>query len=349
MTGRLGTALASCGPARLARTTSTTRVGLIGLAVARIGLACIALLNYAVHFADRQYLWGPDGVWPWEVFVEQLDTDGSFSLYALSSSATVFDLLYLGGVLAALLFLLGVLPRVTALVHWAFLWSLYERNPSLLDGGDNLTYVLLPLFCLVESNRYLAIGAAERRERLAAALPSVAPTSVRRMLVTQLHNVAWLTMVGQIVVVYVLSGLYKAGGELWQNGSALYYAMRTDEFRWPGLSEHFYENALFVGTGTWFTVGFQLAFPFLLFSRTGRALAFTGAVLLHLQIAVFMGIVTFSLTMIFSEAVIVDDATYRRVAALSRGLRRTVRGRLGARGRGTPPRPATTEPETTHG
>jgi hypothetical protein len=136
--------------------------------------------------------------------------------------------------------------------------------------------------------------------------------------VTLLHNAALLAVIGQVCVLYLASALYKTQGELWQNGTAVYYMMRVQDFTLPGVSEVFYRNSLFVTAGTYGTVLFQLAFPFLLLNRWTRLLALGGAIAMHGAIALLMGLVTFSWVMITVELPLLGD---RRIEAIGAWLR----------------------------
>ncbi|MEJ8643319.1 hypothetical protein WKI68_21860 [Streptomyces sp. MS1.HAVA.3] len=52
-----------------------------------------------------------------------------------------FEIVFHAGMLAALAVTCGVGGRLGLAVHWALLWSVYQRQPVLLDGGDNLAYL----------------------------------------------------------------------------------------------------------------------------------------------------------------------------------------------------------------
>ncbi|MGW4518932.1 hypothetical protein ACWEO4_45275 [Streptomyces sp. NPDC004393] len=60
----------------------------------RAVLGLVGLMFYISQYADRDYLFGPDAVLPWREFVAQLHNDGSFSLYAWSSSEAWFQLVF---------------------------------------------------------------------------------------------------------------------------------------------------------------------------------------------------------------------------------------------------------------
>lgn len=285
---------------------SARRVNLIGAALVRVGLGATMLYIYAVHYRDRDYLWGPNGVWEWSSFRAQPGP----SFYALTTDPVWFQVIFHLGILCTLLFALGWRTRFTTPLMWMFTWSLQQRNPMILDGGDNLMILVLVYLMLVDTGQHLAIDATRRRTT------SVDRDRLPYRIGTLLHNAGLAAVVLQVVVVYWASGMYKVQGELWQNGTALYYIMRVSEFTWPGWSELVWRNGLLVGLLTHATVLFQIAFPLLLLRRETRVLAVLGGIALHGGIAVFMGLISFSAVMISTELVIISDRRYRQISRL---------------------------------
>jgi Vitamin K-dependent gamma-carboxylase len=291
---------------------STQRYGVVAAGLMRISLGLVCLSFYVLHYVDRWYLFGPDAVWSWDNFTGALDDGGGLSLYEVSRSDVWFTVLFHVGILVTVLFIVGWRTRAIVPLHWALTWSLFQRNPVLLDGGDNVMIIALAYLIAVDCGARLSVDAARRR----AAPPG---EGARSRVVTLLHNAGMAAIVAQVCVLYMASALYKAQGELWQNGTALYYVLRVQDFTLPGVSELFYRNAFFVTAATYGTVLFQLAFPFLLFNRWTRACAFVGAVLMHGGIAFLMGLLTFSWVMITLELPLLGD---RRLVSVGAWLRR---------------------------
>ncbi len=189
---------------------------------------------------------------PHEDFTAQLT---GFSLYTLSASPWYFQLVYHLGIAAALAVMLGVGGRPGLALHWALLWSVYQRQPGLLDGGDNLAYVVIPFLLLTRCYDRFSLPTG-----LASRLTRRLPGHLRAMSVP-FHNLGVLMVAAQICLVYVVSGLYKVMGEEWQDGTALFYIMRVAEFELPGWSHLVYENDVLVVLGTYGTVAFLVYFP----------------------------------------------------------------------------------------
>src|SRR5690606_202147 len=82
-----------------------------------------------------------------------------------------------------------------------------------------------------------------------------------------LHNAAVCAIAIQLIIVYFTSGIYKVMGSMWQEGTAVYYAMRVQDYIWPGVSEWIWQSETLVVFLTYSSVLFQVAFPFFLLNR----------------------------------------------------------------------------------
>ncbi|KYF75164.1 HTTM domain-containing protein [Sorangium sp. So ce394] len=287
---------------------------LIGASLFRIVAGLTILHLYLANYYQRHYLYGPEGVWPFARSLEEARSAGAFSIYVLSRSPLYFEVVFHLGVLFAALWVVGFRTRLMSLLTYVGLWSLHQRNPVLLDGGDNVVRLALLYGIFAELGAHFSLDADRLRAQRERG------GEVQR-LKAMVHNAAILACAVQVCLVYGVAGLYKVQGELWQNGTALYYITRVGEFTWPGHSEGLYHSVALVTALTYATVAFQLGFPFLFaLNRHTRRLALAGAFLFHAGIAVMMGLGTFAAFMISVELALVSDAEYRAIGALSRRL-----------------------------
>jgi antimicrobial peptide system SdpB family protein len=281
----------------------------IGFSLFRVVAGALIVLEYLLNYAQRHYLFGPDGVLSWSTFLHQ---KRGFSLYQLSSEAWYFELVYHVGLLLALLWVTGFRSRWVTPLNYVFWFSLQQRNPLLWDGGDNLMRL-----CLV----YAMFADVGQHFRLFGGGSSPRPDGLWSRMQGLTHNAALLCFALQVSLVYFVAGLTKVQGETWQNGTALYYALWPDQFRFPGLSELLYENASFLVLVSHATVLFQVAFPFmLLLNRVSRRVAILMAITFHLGIAGVMGLFTFAGFMIAAELVLISNAGYGSLTATARQL-----------------------------
>ncbi|MBW1596333.1 HTTM domain-containing protein [Streptomyces sp. JJ38] len=287
-------------------------VSVLGVSATRALLGFVGLMYYVSQYSDRRYLFGPEGLLPREEFLDQLAQTGTFSLYAWSSSTVWFELVFHTGALTALAVMLGIGGRVGLALNWVFLWSIYQRQIVIIDGGENLAYVVIPLLMLTRCYDRFSFSTGTAR-RLAQRVPG----SVKA-LTTPLHNLGVVAVATQICLVYVVSGLYKVQGRSWQDGTALFYVLRVPEFTWPGVSELVYGNDLLVYLGTYATVLFLVYFPLGILVPALRPWAAVTSIGFHLSIALLMGLTSFALTMVACDLIFLSKGLDQALRAARR-------------------------------
>jgi predicted DCC family thiol-disulfide oxidoreductase YuxK len=278
---------------------------LIGASITRIMLGAWAVYYYLLHYPVRSLLWGPAGIWPYDRFIEHQQL---FSVWQLGPSPVLFEALYHLGIVIAVAYTLGLWPRVMGVLHWVMIWSLGERNPFIGDGGDNIMRIVLLFLILVNTGAYFSLKSPRPADA------TLSPTTSHQVAAV-IHNFGVLLILAQLSMLYMSTGLYKAMGELWQNGTALYYILRVEEFSWPGVADFVFRSPYFVVLGTYGTVLFEILFFPLLFNRWTRyALIVVGGVF-HLGITLFMGLVTFGWSMFSIYPLLLTDREYEGLTA----------------------------------
>ncbi|MFF9807369.1 HTTM domain-containing protein [Streptomyces coeruleorubidus] len=303
---------------------SSRPVSVLGVSAARALLGFVCFMYYVSQYSDRRYLFGPDGVLPHDDFVRQLRDSGTFSIYSWSSAPLWSDLVFHAGALVAMAVMLGIGGRCGLAVHWVFLWSIYQRQTVLLDGGENLAYLVIPMLMLTRCYDRLAFSTGTAR-RLTRRLPGGV-----RAVSTPLHNLGVVAICVQICLVYMVSGLYKVQGQVWQDGTALFYILRLPEFTLPGVSEHVYGNDLLVYAATYSSVLFQVYFPLGILVRRLRPWAALVSIGFHLSIAVLMGLTSFALTMVACDLIFLSGGIERTLTLARRAFKRVTRLRNGS-------------------
>nr|WP_281359019.1 HTTM domain-containing protein [Isoptericola chiayiensis] len=228
----------------------------------------------------------------------------------------------------AVLLTIGWRSRLVAPVFLVLWVSLLESSPLTGDQSDNIFRILLLYLCFADLGGRWSLD-ARRRARKAALHgaprpfgPLGTPTFNARaeQAGTLLHNFAVIMAGTQICLIYVASGLYKAQGALWQDGTAIYYPLQLSHYRpWPELADILVANPFMVAVVTYFSVFIQLFFPLMLLQRWTRLIAISGVLSMHVGIAVVMGLPFFSLFIMAGDCLFVRDSTFE---AVQRRLRR---------------------------
>lgn len=259
-----------------------------GLELFRWVAGCTILYQFASGLAARHFLFGPNGVYPLELAQET----ALFGLYGLVQSRFAFDLVYFGSMAVVVAWVAGwamPLSTLAVLIVWR---SMHDRLPGLADGGDNLIQLLLMYGLLC----HLGGRAARSRPRWFVRARGV------------LHNFGLMAIWTQTCIVYLVAGTTKLQGEAWLNGTALYYALSTDEYTTPALVEPLLESPVLLTLLAYVTVLFQVGFPFLVAGGAhARRVALAMAASFHLGIVVVMGLTSFGLFMIAADLTFMSD------------------------------------------
>jgi hypothetical protein len=290
----------------------------------RLGLGVLSLLFFVQHFQDRHFLWGVHGEIDWPFYAIAAAKD-PLALYAWSSSALWSELVYALSIFVCLWFIAGYFPQCSALCLFAVLHAAFQRNWDAIDGGHNIL-LLLVLYLALSNN-----PASKQKWRVEVLLTSLLPRigPFVRDFQAATHNAAVVLVLGQIWMLYFWSGFYKVAGDMWRNGTAVYYVMRVSEFNIPGISHLIYEHGLLITILTYSVVMLQLLFPLGMWVSRFKPYLFTGAVLFHLGIAFFMGLALFSFTMIVADLALFSDEAYAHIAIVLSKVRRNLPSVIG--------------------
>ncbi|AMM19820.1 hypothetical protein AX769_06200 [Frondihabitans sp. PAMC 28766] len=248
----------------------------------------------------------------------QLGSSGSFSIYALTPSPLFFQVAFHLGLVIAVAVTLGIGGRPILALHYVFLWSLYMTNSSFMDGGDALVAAAIPFLLLTRCYTNFTLNGL-RVTRSGHARPAGA-------LISALNNTGVLLIAAQLSIVYLMAGLYKVQGRLWQDGTALYYILRVPEFFWPGITPLVFSQGWLLVIGAYGTVLVSIFFPVLVWFRAGRPVAVLSMVGFHIAIGLLMGLTSFALIMIAADTVFVSqhvDGLRLRVRSYARRTSQT--------------------------
>lgn len=185
----------------------------------------------------------------------------------------------------------GWRPRLTAIPLW---WVLFGNQASLtvVDGGDQIAAVLALLLIphsLTDVRKWHWRPADQDRP---ASHPYQALFACVTLIVVQV----------QVAYIYINACLAKLGVPEWLDGSAIYYWLRDPMFGPAGalrsLSDLLFAQPIPVATVTWGTLFLEFGLGIaILLPRRARLILLPLGVLLHVAIAVTMGLWSFAFTM----------------------------------------------------
>ncbi len=268
-----------------------------GLRALQICIGLVLTFRVATEIPFASYLWGPQGV-----------SDASVTGPLGAAVGGVFDALFatalgpylvlLAVALAGFALIWGVSTRAACLIALAAFSALEFRMSALGDGGDNVIRIVLA---------YLVLTVPAGREARAGSLAA------------WFHNVGVVAIVAQVCVLYATSGLMKTYGEMWHQGTAMYYISQVEWISLPALRDAF-KIPIVTTIATYVPMLFMVTFPIAIFSRLKVWYVAIG-LSLHLGIAVMMGLLTFSTAMIGLELFLLNDTEYARLDGVLRAAR----------------------------
>jgi hypothetical protein len=188
------------------------------------------------------------------------------------------------------LFTIGLWTRVTAIVSFLLAVSYAHRATGALFGLDQILGFL---------TLYLAVGPSGAAFSLDQWLRDK-PAKLQAEAHSIMANIARRLMQVHLCVVYLFAGLAKLQGGSWWNGEAIWGAIASADYqtwdltwmaRWMWL----------VNLITLVALAWEVSYPFLIWNRHARPYYLALAVIVHLGIGLFMGMITFGLIMIIAN------------------------------------------------
>ena len=191
------------------------------LALARIGLGLVLLGDLVIRSLALRAHYTDLGVLPRESIGLSLNR-WRICLHLVSGSTGGQALLFLLAAVAAVALLVGYRTRLATVVCWVLTFSLQNRNPMVLTGGDTLLRCVLFWAC------FMPLGARFSLDRRLASGPQ--PKRLETPTVVGAGVAAWMV---QVWVVHFFAGALKTGAEWRSDFTALYYTLEIDQLQLP--------------------------------------------------------------------------------------------------------------------
>lgn len=296
---------------------------LYGLAVGRVVLGVTGIGLLLTNFSTRYYFAGSGSAWNGEG-VDPLSSFPKIWIFSLFRTVAfndvVFTLLYVVLGMLAVLVIVGFKSRIVIPVYFVGWVSFIELNDAVGDQGDNMYRIVLLTLIFTDTSARWSVDAWLRTQRPNSRLNfGGLRTIVPDWVSATVHNLALVSIACHVCFVYASGALFKAGGEPWRSGYAIYSPLKTIRFGvWPELSDLVLASAPLVAAICWSTIILQMIFPVALLHRVSRIIVLAGITGFHIGIAVLMGLPWFSLAMIAIDTIFIRDVTWRATGELFR-------------------------------
>ncbi|WP_164088401.1 HTTM domain-containing protein [Frondihabitans sp. 762G35] len=288
-----------------------------GLAVTRIIVGLVAFVQLAANWSTRSYTWGPGMAW-----TSQLGSPASdlphvwfFSFFdSINESRASFTAGYLLLAALALVIVAGWRTKIVLPIFLCLWVGFIDLNSLVHDQGDNIYRMLLIYLVFADTSSRFSVDAL-LRSRTPATLRNATRAGARYEPFSNiLHNLAIVVVTMHVSFIYMSGALYKAEGQTWQNGYAIFNPLHVMRFsNWPELADFITSLGPLVVALSWGTIVIQMMFLPMLLNRVTRILALMGIFGFHLGIAFFMGLPFFSFAMVAIDSIFIRDATWRKL------------------------------------
>jgi hypothetical protein len=263
-------------------TPQTAKVlGLYRIAIGLVTIYCFALFakDVTAFFSDR-------GLIPFSSVESNTHRD-FHTLFRWIGSPWAVKCALAALFLAGISFTVGFHTRTSAILLFLLVLSFHERNQQVLNGGDVVLRTQLFLFMFAPAGAALSLDNLIRRMRYPgeAAVPALVAPWAQRL------------MQFQVAVIYFVSAYAKWSGDLYRNGSAMYYVFGLIDFNVRGVERLMNYPVIYSGL-TFAMLFVEIAIPFLMWFRAARPYAFVMGLLLHLWIMIVMTIPVFGILMV---------------------------------------------------
>ena len=284
------------------------------LALFRIAFGLLVLVWALALLPDLLTFFGRDGIVPRSPDFDALERPWSWGLLNGSPSDTAVIAVYVALVLAALCVVAGFRTRLGAAIVFLAVLALERRNPYVFNAGDTLIRLMALYLLLSPAGASLSVDRLRRARERFWEFPARAPWALRLIQI-------------QLSVIYLATVWEKLQGETWKDGTAVSYALRTDDIQRIALPHALVDSPLVSGVLTYGTLATELAVGVLIWSRRARPFVIVPGILLHLFIDATLTAGLFSAAMLTAYIAFVPPETATRLilATRDRILRR--RGR----------------------
>lgn len=289
------------------------------LAVLRIATGGMLLYTHLVLATDLEAFLGPDS-WVNGQLAREIH-DGTFGqpegVWSYLWSIDSMSVLWVHQVIAILVtfcMMIGFLTRITAPLAWFIQLMFVHRLTGALFGLDQVTTMMAFYLMLSPCGSVYSIDACLRKRAnsnsasvgalKAWLFPDDSPARMVRV-ATRLAQI-------HLCVIYLFGGLWKARGEMWWDGTALWFAAVNYEYQSNDLTWIARYPVLFAGL-THLTVFWETFYCALVWPRWTRPLVLLTAVMVHGGIAIFLGMITFGTMMIVANGVFLFPETTRQI------------------------------------
>lgn len=252
-------------------------------------------LYISFHILKKVYLnWGST-----DLFVDRSIFISKYHDLLPFIETRVFDNIPISNIstiILAVFYAFGIGKNITALLLFFSMLLYFEPFLFIANGGDNLLYFILIYMVFTNSYKHFNIMQNYRSSSFSNII----------------SNLGVLSIMFHLCLAYFISGVHKMSADIWFNGVATYYIWQLERFNAP-INSIFFKNAFIIAFSTYFTILFEVLFPFLIWIKQYRRILLVSGIFLHIGIYFTMMIYDFEILFISVYGFWLSDAMWRRL------------------------------------
>ncbi len=166
------------------------------------------LVNLMSHYTDQGIL-PRASIYEWSPL--------AVSLHYISGNWEIQLLIFIVAIVFGLMMMLGYRTRFATVVSWLLLISLHNRNPFILQGGDEYMRMIIFWCMFLPWNRVYSLDSLSRPK----------PETYRYF------SIACIPLIVQVMLLYIIPTYSRITSQWLSEGSATYYALSLDQVLRP--------------------------------------------------------------------------------------------------------------------
>lgn len=230
---------------------SVFTLDLRALGLMRIAIAFVVITDLLIRASDLEAFYANSGVFPLPLLFERNWPAFHFSFHTISGLWQIQAILFFLAGICGVAMLVGYRTRLFTFLSWIFLISLHNRNPMILQGGDDLLRMMVFWGVFLPWHKRYSVDSIRNNYRTESSD----------------HKYIGIACVGymlQVASVYFFSALIKTSPEWRSEFTALYYAFSLDQLVFP-IGKMLYPYPEVLKAITAFVFYLEFLGPFLFF------------------------------------------------------------------------------------
>jgi hypothetical protein len=301
------------------------------LEILRMATGLMIVYVHAIWISRLEDFFGPNALLnldAWRAIHMGEVPDAKWTYLALTDSMWVASIHEWVALMAGLFVTLGFMTRTSLIAAWLLTLLTAHRLTGFLFGLDQVVLMLSSYLCLSQAGSLLSVDrflstkspkltsqswyrilsgySAVRQAVGSASGPEYAPlASWNNTVATRLIQI-------HLCIIYLFGGLGKLRGEMWWDGSAMWFTASAYEYQsldltWIG------NYPVIAALLTHITIFWEVTYIAIVWPRWTRPIALLLAVFVHGGIALFLGMMTFGWIMIVANLAFVTPDLMRRI------------------------------------